>query len=114
MCPIRISPEVPAYISEDKISLRKTEPTTEPQIIGKRVFVVPGGKSDDCIVEVDGYAHDPGGILETERATTGHDLSCITLTIPDDSDLSGELGLSAVKIDRILYEAEKPVEDNRV
>lgn len=105
MCAIRISPEVPVYISEDKQSLCKKDTTTESVVVEKRVFVLPEGKSDDYIVEVDGFAHAPGGSLETERATTGHDLSVITLTIPDDPELGHELGFSAAKFDRVLYEA---------
>lgn len=102
---MRYHPEYRYSFPGTEKTLRKKQPTTEPVIVGTRVFVVPDGKGDDYIVEINAFAHAPGGILETERATTGHDRSFITLIIPDDPELSAELGLSAVKIDRVLYEA---------
>jgi len=108
MCSIRISPEVPVYISADSSMLLKTEPTVQPRVTGERLFVLPVGKSEDYLVHVDGFHHEPGGIVETERLTTGHTVDDITLTTSDDPDLSGELGVTAVKIDGVLYEAVNP------
>jgi hypothetical protein len=110
MCSIRISPEVPIYISADKTLLRKTKPTTQSRIVRERLFVLPVGKDNDYLVCVDGFPHAPGGIVETERLTTGHTIDDITLTTTDDAELSRELGVTAVKIDGILYEAVNPTE----
>ena len=110
MCPIRISPEVPVYIFHNQRSLRQTEPTTQSRVAGERLFVLPVGKSDDHLVEVDRFPHAPGGIVETERLTTGHTIDHITLTTPDDPELSGELGVTEVKIDGVLYGAVNPKE----
>ena len=105
MSPIRISPEKEVYISIDPEGLRQTEPTTESRIVREEVFVLPCGKKDDYIVQVEGFSHAPGGIIETERLTPGHTKDNITLTTLEDPELSGELGVTAVAIDGVLYEA---------
>lgn len=110
MCPIRIVPDAPVQISDNQRSLRRVNPTTEPTVIGRRTFVLPVGKGNDYLVHVDGFAHAPGGIIETERLTTGHSVDNIALTTPDDPELSGELGVTAVTIDGVLYEAVNPEE----
>jgi hypothetical protein len=88
--------------------LHQTEPTIQSRVTGERLFVLPVGKCGDYLVHVDGFSDAPGGIIETERLTIGHTIDDITLTTPDDPDLSGELGVTAVKIDGVLYEAVNP------
>lgn len=105
MTPIRISPEIEVYISTDPETLGQTEPTTESRVVGEEVFVLPCGKKQDYIVRVDGFSHAPGGMVITERLTSGHETNDITLTTPEDPELSGELGVTAVTIDGVLYEA---------
>ena len=111
MSPIRISPEKEVYMSIDPEGLRQTEPTTESRIVREEVFVLPCGKKQDYIVRVDGFSNAPGGIVETERLTSGHTKDDITLTTPEDPELSGELGVTAVIIDGVLYEATNKEED---
>ena len=105
MAPIRISPEAEVYISLAPKTICQANPTTEPQVVEGEVFVLPCGKGPDYIVCVDGFSHSPGGIVETERLTPGHKKDDITLTTPNDPELSGELGVTAVTIDGVLYEA---------
>ena len=108
MCPIRISPEVPVYVSESEATLRSAAPTAEPFVVKSKLFIVPAGLGDHWVVEVNGFARDPGGMLMTERISTGFSKDELTLTTPDDPALKDELGLFAVKIDGVLYEAENP------
>ena len=111
MSPIRISPEREVYISSDPEKLSQMQPTIQPRIVKEEVYVLPCGKKHDYIVRVDGFADGPGGIVETQRLTSGEEVDNITLTIPDDSELSGELGVTAVKIDGVVYEATNVEED---
>ena len=113
MSPIRISPEREVYISTDLKRLGQTEPTAQSRILREEVYVIPCGKQQDYIVRVDGFSHAPGGIVETERLTSGHKKDDITLTTLDDPELSGELGVTAVKIDGVLYEATNVEDDKR-
>lgn len=111
MSPIRISPEIPIHVSSDLEELERTPPTREQRVIKAEVYVLPQGKPLDHIVRVDGFSDAPGGMLETERLTPGHtkyDTKYdITLTTSDDPELSGKLGVTAIKIDGVLYEATK-------
>lgn len=111
MSPIRISPEGQVYISSDPETLSQTEPTTESRVVKEEVFVLPCGKKEDHVVRVEGFSNSPGGIVETERLTAGHTKDDITLTTSEDPELSGELGVTAVTIDRVLYEATNVEED---
>ena len=116
MSPIRISPEIEVYISTDPETLCQTEPTTESKVVGEEVFVLPCGKNQDYIVRVEGFSNAPGGMVETERLTSGHTKDDITLTTPEDPELSGELGVTAITIDGVLYEAmnvERKTRDER-
>lgn len=108
MSPVRISPEVPIHISPTKKGVLDTYPTTEVSIVAGQVFVLPVGRTFNYIVRVDGIAGAPGGIVETERLTPGHTPDYIILTTPQDTELFRELGVSAVKIDSVLYEATNP------
>ncbi len=112
MSPIRISPEREVYISTDLETLSQTEPTTESRVVREEVFVLPCGKNQDYIVRVDGFSHAPGGMVETERLTSRHTKDKITLTTLDDPELSGELGVTAITIDGVLYEAINVEGDN--
>ena len=112
MSPIRISPERQVYISTDQKTLGQKEPTDGPKVVREEVYVVPYGESEDYIVRVEGFSNAPGGIVETERLTSGHRKDDITLTTPEDPELSSELGVTAVKIDGVLYEATN-VEDEK-
>ena len=111
MSPIRISPEREIYISPDLKKLGQSPPTTEARVITEEVYVLPCGKGQDYLVRVEGFSGAPGGIVETERLTSGHKKDDITLTTPDDPELSGELGVTSVKIDGVIYEATN-VEDD--
>lgn len=113
MFPIRISPERQVYISSDPETLSQTEPTAESRVVREEVFVLPCDKKKDYIVRVDGFPNAPGGIMETERLTAGHTKDDITLTTPEDPELSGELGVTAVTIDGVLYEATNVEDDKR-
>jgi len=112
MSPIRISPERQVYISAKEELLGQTPPTAESLIVREEVYVLPLGKQHDYLVRVDGFAESPGGIVETERLTAGHKKDDITLTTLDDPELSAELGVTAVTIDGVLYEATN-VEDDK-
>ena len=107
MSPIRISPEREVYIATDLDRLKKMSPATQSTIFIARgeVFVLPVGKTQDYLVQVNGFPHAAGGILLTERLTSGHTPDDIMLTTPDDPDLSKELGVTAIKIDGVIYEA---------
>lgn len=105
MSPIRISPEREVYISTDPEKLDQTDPTAEPRVVGEEVFVLPCGEGRDYIVQVEGFSDAPGGIVKTERLTRGHMKDDMILTTPEDPELSGEVGVTAVKIDGVLYEA---------
>lgn len=111
MSPIRISPERQVYISSDPETLGQAEPTVESRVVEGEVFVLPCGKKQDYIVRIEGFSSAPGGIVETERLTAGHTKDDITLTTPEDPELSGELGVTAVTIDGVLYEATNVEED---
>ena len=111
MSPIRISPERQVYISSKQELLGQTPPTAESLIVREEVYVLPLGKQDDYLVRVDGFSESPGGIVETERLTAGHRKDDITLTTPEDAELSGELGVTSVKIDGVIYEATNVEED---
>ena len=110
MSPIRISPERQVYISTKQELLGQTPPTTESRVAREEVYVLPLGKQYDYLVRVKGFPHVAGGILLTERLTAGHIPDYIMLTTPDDPVLSGELGVTAVTIDGVIYEATN-VED---
>lgn len=69
MSPIRISPEREVYISTDPEKLSQTEPTIQSRVLREKVYVLPCGKKQDYIVQVDGFPDGPGGILVTERLT---------------------------------------------
>lgn len=112
MTPIRISPEKEVYISSGLETLGQTKPTAESVVVGEEVFVLSCGKDKDYVVRVDGFSDAPGGIVETERLTSGHTKDDITLTTPEDLELSGELGVTAIKIDGVLYEATNVEKDN--
>lgn len=75
----------------------------EPRIVSGKVYVLPCGKKKDYLVEVDGFIC--GGIVITERLTSGHTKEDITLTTSNDKELSDELGVKAIEIDEIRYEA---------
>ena len=111
MSPIRISPEREVYISSSQISLDKTVPTVESRVVRGEVYLLPVGKTQDYLVQVNGFSHASGGMVITERLTSGHETDDITLTTPEDPELSGELGVTAITIDGVLYEATN-VEDN--
>ena len=111
MSPILISPERQVYISTRQELLGQTQPTTESKIVRGEVYVLPLGKKLVYVVRVDGFPNSPGGIVETERLTSGHRIDNITLTTPDDPELSSELGVTAVTIDGVLYEATDIGED---
>src|SRR4030042_2160646 len=110
MSPIRISLERQVYISDDQVTLDKTALTTESRAVREEVFVLPVGKTQDYLVRVKGFSDSPGGIVETERLTADHMKDDITLTTPNDPELSGELVVTAVTIDGVIYEATN-VED---
>lgn len=103
MCPIEILPGVPSHISAKRNTLRQTELTTEPIVTDDRLYVVPADKDDTYIVKVDGYPHESGGMVITKRLTPTDKEDCIMITTPDDP----LLGLTAITIDNILYEARK-------
>jgi hypothetical protein len=105
MSPIRISPEREVYISSSQILLDKTAPTIESRVVRGEVYLLPVGKTQDYIVQVNGFPHAAGGILLTERLTSGHIPDYIMLTTSDNPELSGELGVTAIKIDGVIYEA---------
>lgn len=108
MSPIRISPERGVYISADLKKLGEGQPTTEPRVVKEEVYVLPCGKGQDYLVRVDGAV----GMVETERLTSGHTKDNIILTTTDDPELSGELGVTSVKIDGVIYEATN-IEDDK-
>jgi hypothetical protein len=110
MTPIRITPEVPMHICVKERELESVSPTMESFITDKVVYVRPEGKNQDHNVSVDGFRNEPGGIIESQRVSPGHSLDKITLTTAEDEELSGELGLSEVKIDGIIYTATNPSE----
>ncbi len=112
MSPIRISPEREVYISTDQTTLGQKEPTAETKVVREEVYVVPSGESEHYIVRVEGFSKEPGGIVETERLTSGNRKDNIILTTPEDPRLSAELGVTAVKIDGVVYEATN-VEDDK-
>jgi len=110
MCPIRVSPEVPVYVSASDIDLCFQKPTQEEfTVIGEK-YVLPCGKPPDYTVRVDGYLHSPGGMLGSPRLTSGPEVDEITLTTPEDTELYPELRVSAICVDGVLYEAENPKE----
>jgi hypothetical protein len=111
MSPIRISPERQVYISTKQELLGQAPPTTESMVVREEVYVLPLGKKLDYLVLVKGFPDVNGGIVETERLTSGHEPDNITLTTPDDPDLSRELGVTSVKIDGVIYEATEIEED---
>ncbi len=114
MSPIRISPEREVYISSDPEKLGQAKATIESRVVKGEVYVLPCGKNQDYIVHVDGFPKASGGILITERLTSGHQTDDITLTTLDDPDLSGELGVTSVTIDGVVYEAISGEENKTV
>ena len=68
MPPIRISPEVPIYISADQSALSQAKQTTQSRVVGEILFVLPVGKNVDYLVHVDGFPDDPGGIVKTSES----------------------------------------------
>ena len=107
MCPIEVTPDVPIYISTDLSKLGESDPVTEPVIIKERVFVLPVGETDHHIAEVNGYEHEPGGSITTERLNPGTKKDYITLITSEDPLIETQ-GLMGVDIDHVRYRAVNP------
>jgi hypothetical protein len=103
--PIKLSPEVPIQISATPETISSSPAITDALIVRGLLYVLPAGKPLDYIVEIKGFAREPGGMLETQRLTTGHKCDNITLTTEQDQVLNSELGVEAIRIDKVLYEA---------
>jgi hypothetical protein len=109
MCPIRITPKIPIFISEiDMTQDSRGHETNEPLEVRGILFILPEGKPADHQVKVYGFPRSPGGILESERLTTGYTKDEFTLTTPEDTELSQELGASIICVDQVIYEAINP------
>jgi hypothetical protein len=108
MCPIRVSPEVPVYVSENEKDLGKGKSRQTPFEVRGEGYIRPAGKPAEYTVFVFGFPDSPGGMLTSERLTTGHSRDELTLTTPEDPDLSGELGVSEICVDGVIYEAVNP------
>ena len=108
MCPIRVSPEVPVYVSENEKDLEKGKPGLTNFEVRGEGYVLPAGKPAEYTVFVFGFPESPGGMLTSERLTTGHNRDELTLTTPEDTDLAGELGVSEICVDGVIYKAINP------
>ncbi len=108
MSPIRITPQVPIYMCVNERELSLVLPTTETLIAEKEIFVRPKDRSSDYTIKVKGFRDAPGGIIEGQRLSPGHNLDDLTLTTADDVELSDELGISEVIIDKVIYTAINP------
>jgi hypothetical protein len=108
MAPIRITSEEPICICVGERELYSISPTIEPFVAEEIVYVRPKDKGTDYTVKVKGFRDAPGGIVETQRLSPGHNVDDLTLTTPYDPDLSEELGVSEVIIDGIRYTATNP------
>jgi hypothetical protein len=69
------------------------------------MYVRPEGKNPHYDVRVDGFPSAPGGMIESQRLSQGLKLDKIVLTTSEDPELSGELGLSGLEIDGVIYTA---------
>lgn len=107
MTPIRITPQVPVCISRER-ELISAPLTNESFVAEGVVYVRPEDKDSYYAVKVNGFRDAPGGIVESQRLTPGYNTDDLTLTTPNDPELSGELGLSEVIIDGVRYEAVDP------
>ena len=108
MSPVRISPKVLAQISNDLLTLEQTEPTMESRVVVGKVFIKPAGADLHHLVELDSYKDDPIGHGWTQRLSSGYNREPFMIVDPDD-ELAKTVGVGAIEIDKIRYEAVNAV-----
>lgn len=108
MSPIEIRSQEPICISSNEWDITSKVSIAESHLVRGVAHVRPINKGADYAVRVTGFYHSPGGMIETQRLTTGNNVDDITLTTSEDPELSGELGVSEIVIDGIIYTATNP------